>query len=206
MQNLETLHSIFYFFLQPSDKKLAELVHPNLIWATVGGEWEEELEDGHADAQTRGPGNALSMFLWPVDAVMQVAETLCQHLSLLDSEKWRGVGKKKERNGINMRKKSRRNRRTDKERLKGLTNSSRGQKKQKKNRLKDELKNGRSLVLWSSLCTYRLSQPSVAALCSLFSPSLKRKIFLFSKFVLFYYLKTVVMMMLLMTMSILLIL
>lgn len=62
-----------------------------------------------------------------------------------------------------------------------------------------------SLVLWSSLCTYRLSQPSVATLCSLFS--LKKKIFLFSKFLLFYYLKTVViMMMLLMTMSILLIL
>lgn len=46
-----------------------------------------------------------------------------------------------------------------------------------------------SLVLWSSLCTYRLSQPSVATLCSLFSPSLKEKIFLFSKFLLFYYLK-----------------
>lgn len=62
-----------------------------------------------------------------------------------------------------------------------------------------------SLVLWSSLCTYRLSQPSVATLCSLFSPSLKKKIFLFSKFLLFYYLKTVViMMMLLMTMSIIL--
>lgn len=59
-----------------------------------------------------------------------------------------------------------------------------------------------SLVLWSSLCTYRLSQPSVANLCSLFS--LKKKIFLFSKFLLFYYLKTVViLMMLLMTMSIL---
>lgn len=30
----------------------------------VGGEREEELEeDGHADAQTRGPGNVLSMFL-----------------------------------------------------------------------------------------------------------------------------------------------
>lgn len=84
------------------------------------------------------------------------------------------------------------------------------QRTKKKNRLKDELKTGRtfalSLVSWSSLCTYRLSQPSVAALCSLFSPSLKKKIFLFSKFVLFYYLKTVVMMMLLMTMNILLIL
>lgn len=45
---------------------------------------------------------------------------------------------------------------------------------------------------WSSLCTYRLSQPSVATLCSLFS--LKRKIFLFSKFLPFRYLKTVVMM------------
>lgn len=44
--------------------------------------------------------------------------------------------------------------------------------------------------MWSSLCTYRLSQPSVATLCSLFSPSLKKKIFLFSKFLLFYYLKT----------------
>ncbi len=77
--------------------------------------------------------------------------------------------------------------------------------------VEDELRDGRtfvlSLVLWSSLCTYRLSQPSVATLCSLFSPSLKKKIFLFSKFLLFYYLKTVViMMMLLMTMSILLIL
>lgn len=106
-----------------------------------------------------------------------------------------------------MRKKGRRNSRMDKESLKGLTNSSRGQK----SRLKDELKNGRtfalSLVLWSSLCTYRLSQPSVAALCSLFSPSLKKKIFLFSKFVLFYYLKTVVVIMMLsMKMSILLIL
>lgn len=41
----------------PSDKKLAESVHPNLMRATVGGEQEEELEeDGHADAQTRGPG------------------------------------------------------------------------------------------------------------------------------------------------------
>lgn len=47
-------------------------------------------------------------------------------------------------------------------------------------------------VVVLSLCTYRLSQPSVATLCSLFS--LKRKIFLFSKFLLFYYLKTVVMM------------
>lgn len=44
-----------------------------------------------------------------------------------------------------------------------------------------------SLVSWSSLCTYRLSQPSVATVCSLFS--LKKKIFLFSKFLLFYYLK-----------------
>lgn len=42
-------------------------------------------------------------------------------------------------------------------------------------------------VVVLSLCTYRLSQPSVATLCSLFS--LKRKIFLFSKFLLFYYLK-----------------
>lgn len=81
-----------------------------------------------------------------------------------------------------------------------------------KNVLKDELRDGRtfvlSLVLWSSLCTYRLSQPGVATLCSLFSPSLKKKIFLFSKFLLFYYLKktVVIMMMLLMTMSILLIL
>lgn len=81
-----------------------------------------------------------------------------------------------------------------------------------KSKLKDELRDGGrtfvlSLVLWSSLCTYRLSQPGVATLCSLFSPSLKKKIFLFSKFLLFYYLKTVViMMMLLMTMSILLIL
>lgn len=41
----------------PSDKKSAESVHPNLIRATVGGEREEELEeDGHADAQTGGPG------------------------------------------------------------------------------------------------------------------------------------------------------
>lgn len=35
------------------------------------------------------------------------------------------------------------------------------------------------------LCAPRLSQPSVATLCSPFS--LKRKIFLFSKFLLFYY-------------------
>lgn len=49
-------------------------------------------------------------------------------------------------------------------------------------------------VMVLSLCTYRLSQPSVATLCSPFS--LKRKIFLFSKFLLFRYLKTVVMMML----------
>lgn len=47
-------------------------------------------------------------------------------------------------------------------------------------------------VVVLSLCTYRLSQPSVATLCSLFS--LKRKIFLFSKFLPFRYLKTVVMM------------
>lgn len=84
-------------------------------------------------------------------------------------------------------------------------------KQRMKKKLKDELRDGRtfvlSVVLWSSLCTYRLSQPSVATLCSLFSPSHKKKIFLFSKFLLFYYLKTVViMMMLLMTMSILLIL
>lgn len=40
-------------FSQPSDKKSAESVHPNLIRATVGGEQEEEQEeDGHADAQT----------------------------------------------------------------------------------------------------------------------------------------------------------
>lgn len=56
-------------------------------------------------------------------------------------------------------------------------------------------------VMVLSLCTYRLSQPSVATLCSPFS--LKRKIFLFSKFLLFRYLKTVVMMLM---MSILLIL
>lgn len=82
----------------PSDKKSAESVHPNLIWATVGGEQEEELEeDGHTDAQTRGPGggggNVLSMFLWPHVAKMQVAEMLCQHLSLLDSKN----GRKKQR-------------------------------------------------------------------------------------------------------------
>lgn len=64
-----------------------------------------------------------------------------------------------------------------------------------------------SLVSWSSLCTYRLSQPSVATVCSLFS--LKKKIFLFSKFLLFYYLKkktVAIITMLLTTMSILLIL
>lgn len=51
------MSSQFALVLQPSDKKSAESVHPNLIRATVGGEREEELEeDGHADAQTRGPG------------------------------------------------------------------------------------------------------------------------------------------------------
>lgn len=39
-----------------------------------------------------------------------------------------------------------------------------------------------SLGLWSSLCTYRLSLPSVATLHSLFSPSLQRKYFHFLSF------------------------
>lgn len=42
----------------PSDKKLAESARPNLSGAAEGGEREEEEEpeeDGHADAQTRGP-------------------------------------------------------------------------------------------------------------------------------------------------------
>lgn len=140
-----------------------------------------------------------------VSVMMQVAEMLCQHLSLLDSEN--GSLKKKQRRekGL-LRKKGGRDGWTDREWLKDCWTTQRMKKE-----LKNEMRDGRtfvlSVVLWSSLCTYRLSQPSVATLCSLFSPSHKKKIFLFSKFLLFYYLKTVViMMMLLMTMSILLIL
>lgn len=71
-------------------------------------------------------------------------------------------------------------------------------KKGLKKRMNDAFRNGEADsctgfgVVVLPLCTYRLSQPSVATPCSLFS--LKRKIFLFSKFLLFYYLKTVVMM------------
>lgn len=103
-------------FSQPSDKKSAESARPNLIWATAGGEREEEEleEDGHADAQTRGPGNVLSMFLWACHAAMQVAETLCQHLSLLDSENGRKEQRRREKFGF-VRERSGRNGRMDKE-------------------------------------------------------------------------------------------
>lgn len=126
---------------------------------------------------------------------LHVAETLCQHLSLLDSE----TKKRKEKGTEDMgqmrctRKRSRRGRRRDKGSWKGL-----------KKGIKDTWRGGRRSefgVGVLSLCTYRLSQPSVATLCSLFS--LKRKIFLFSKFLPFRYLKTVVMML---TTSILLLL
>lgn len=57
------------------------------------------------------------------------------------------------------------------ESLKGQMNSNTRMKKL----LKDEWRDGRtfvlSLVLWSSLCTYRLSQPSVATLFSVQSKS-----------------------------------
>lgn len=133
--------------------------------------------------------NVLSMSL-------HVAETLCQHLSLLDSETKKEKGTENTGQMRCTRKRSRRGRRRDKGSWKGL-----------KKGIKDPWKAGEAdgrpefggVVL--SLCTYRLSQPSVATLCSLFS--LKRKIFLFSKFLPFCYLKTVVMML---TTSILLLL
>lgn len=51
--------------LMPSDTKLAESAHLNVTRAVLKrGEQVEELkEDEHADAQTGGPGNVLSMFL-----------------------------------------------------------------------------------------------------------------------------------------------
>lgn len=61
------------------------------------------------------------------DATMQVAEMLCQHLSLLDSEKkkWKRETERKRARGL-MRRRSRRNKGMDTESLKGLMNSNRG--------------------------------------------------------------------------------
>lgn len=43
------------------------------------------MVDFHADAQTGGPGGMFSQCF--CELATQVAEMLCQHLSLLDSEK-----------------------------------------------------------------------------------------------------------------------
>lgn len=72
--------------LTPSDRKSAESVHPNLTRAPVGG---EQQEDGHADAQTRGPGEcSLNV---SVTLTMQVAEMLCQHFESAGQRKWEKV-------------------------------------------------------------------------------------------------------------------
>lgn len=172
-------HYSFLFCSQPSDTKSAESVHPNLSNSRRRARSWTRIQ------RTAGRRNVLSMFL-------QVAETLCQHLSLLDSKT-----KKKKKKGRNEQRiwnrwgvydKGEQRRRED----------GWGSWKGLKKRINHTFKNGETDnctefgVVVLSLCTYRLSQPSVATLCSLFS--LKRKIFLFSKFLLFYYLKTVVMM------------
>lgn len=172
--------------LQPSDKKLAESAHPNLIWAAVEEESERRSpeEDGHADAQTRGPANVLSMFLWPHDAALQ---RRCANIWA----RWTAKNARKRQRGRGRERLTRQ--RSGRERE--------GRMKKVEKRWTDELKQRMrtirgmeegwidgwtfvlSLVLWSSLCTYRLSQPSVATLCSLFSPSLKkRKYFCFLSF------------------------
>lgn len=114
--------------LQPSDKKSAESVHPNLIWATVGGEREEELEeDGHADAQTRGPGECSLN----VSVTSRCHEASCRDVvPTFESAGQRKWKKEKQRRGESgfMRQRSRGNGKMDKESLKGLMNSNRGGK------------------------------------------------------------------------------
>ncbi|TKS86618.1 Vasodilator-stimulated phosphoprotein [Collichthys lucidus] len=94
----------------------------------VGGEREEELEeDGHADAQTRGPGECSLN----VSVTSRCHEASCRDVvPTFESAGQRKWKKEKQRRGESgfMRQRSRGNGKMDKESLKGLMNSNRGGK------------------------------------------------------------------------------
>lgn len=173
--------------LMPSDKKSAESVHPNLIWAAgrrrarggAGGGWTCRC----TDARTGKCSLNVSVTLRCHDVrrrdVVPTFKSAGQR-----KKKWKKETERKRDRGW-MRQRSRRNKGMDKESLKGLMNSNRGWKIYwKMNGGTDGQTFVLSLVSWSSLCTYRLSQPGVATLCSLFSPVqvLRRKYFCFLSF------------------------
>lgn len=77
--------------LMPSDKKLAESVHPNLIRATAAGE-SERRSWRRMDMQMHrheDRGMFSQCFCDHATPRCKVAEMLRQHLSLLDSENGR---------------------------------------------------------------------------------------------------------------------
>lgn len=144
------LHSVECLLLQPSDKKSAESVHPNLIWAAsrrrarggAGGGWTCRCTDTRTGKCSLNVSVTLRCHDVSRRDVVPTFKSAGQR-----KKKWKKETERKRDRGL-MRQRSRRNKGMDKESLKGLMNSNRGWKNILKDEWRDRRTDGHSCWVW----------------------------------------------------------